>query len=252
VKPVSPEALAGIDPEAAMSLLLNDVNATFDLNRLSIRRSPLRVAHIDLDPEQFPNRINQCLVKGRGTRVVEFGPFDSPTLRGFVDGCLAIADTHQLDWASRYLYVTVDTAPVVAGSTQRVPGWHFDDLQGPDIVTKEPGGFLFVSASSLPTEFAIQRFDTSGMDDRTHNVFNWCGRQVLPQHIHSLWPNSVALLSAYDVHRAIPAVQSGPRVFLRLLMTHCALTSTKTTINPAIAYDHVPHSTNGHIPPHLR
>jgi hypothetical protein len=245
------DTLADGDPEAELQRLREDVNTQFDLARLSIVRSPLVVATTDVTEFEWPHRINQCLIKGRGSRELVYGPFCSPSLSSFVDSCLLIADDLELDHASRYLYVTVDTAPVASGVTQRVPGWHFDDLQGPDIAPKQAGGFLFVTVSCLPTEFAIQSFDSTGIDDTVHNVFDWCGRQVQPQFVHPTRPGAVSLLSAYDVHRAVPAERETTRVFIRLLSTHCPLTSTKTTLNPAMDYDHLVHTTNGRIPTHL-
>jgi hypothetical protein len=245
------DVLGGLRVELEVERLQQDVASPFDLDRLQIRRSPIRVASIDLARQLWPHRINQCLVKRRGSDAIELGPFDSPALAAHIDACIAVADTLSLDWQSRYLYVTVDTEPVLRGATQRVPGWHFDDLQGEDIVEKQPGGFLFVATSCLPTEFALQPFRTDGLDPARHNVFRWCDRQVRANAVVALWPQALALLSAYDVHRGVAATEPMPRVFVRLLFTHCALTSGKTTVNPGIDYDHAPHTTNGQIPAHL-
>jgi hypothetical protein len=244
-------ALAGRDSSAETQRLRADVSEPFDLARLAAPRSPLVAGTVDFATAVWPHRINQCLVKAAGSEVVEFGPFASQALDDFVTRCIGIANDLDLDWGARYLYATVDTAPVVAGETQRQPGWHFDDLQGADISPKRPGGFLFVAVSSLPTEFAIQSFDMTGADENVHNLFDWCGRQVTPATVAAAPVGGLLVLSAYDVHRAVPAVHAGPRVFLRLLFTHCALTSRKTTLNPAMTYDHVPHSTSGAIPHHL-
>jgi hypothetical protein len=244
-------APCGIDGDQALAQLRSDVAAPFNLGRLTMSRAPLRALTAELGDFEWPHRINQCLVKTRNSERVKLGPFASIAAAELVDRCIQTADDLHLGWQDRYLYLTIDTRPVEVGETQRVPGWHVDDLQGPDILTKRPGGFLFVGASSLPTEFAIQQFAVDGLDDTKHNVFDWCGRQVQPSAVVAQWPNTIALMSAYDVHRGVPAVVEGPRVFVRLLLTHCALTSAKTTINPAIEYDHAPHSTDGRIPAHL-
>jgi hypothetical protein len=239
------------DRELALAQLHDDVRLPFSLERLAYRRQPVRALSTDLLQFEWPHRINQCLVKPRNADCVELGPFENPAALQLINECVAVCEQLGLGWRERYLYLTIDTQPVEAGHTQRIPGWHFDDLQGPDIINKMPGGFLFVGASSLPTEFALQSFNTDGVDDRVHNVFNWCARQVDDRFITPQWPGSIALLSAYDVHRAVPAITSGPRVFVRLLFTHCALTSRKTTLNPRMSYDHIPHQTNGLIPAHL-
>jgi hypothetical protein len=243
--------LGGLDANGELERLRDDVAEPFSLARLAIRRSPLRVSTVDLSTSPWPHRINQCLMKTRNSDEVAPGEYASDALLSHIDSCIDAADRLGLDWKSRYLYVTVDTAPVEPGFTQRVPGWHFDDLQGADIPVKRPGGFLFVAASCLPTEFAIQSFETAGIDARVHNAFRWCERQIQAERVERLWDGALALISAYDVHRGLPATVRSPRIFVRLLFTHCALTSSKTTLNGAIHYDHEPHSTSGRIPNHL-
>lgn len=109
-----------------------------------------------------------------------------------------------------------------------------------------------MAVSCCPTEFALHGFDPDGLDVSIHNVFDACARQVRPDRIASLSEGAIGLISGYDVDRAVVAVRTMPRVFVRSLFSHCALTSRKTTLNPARVYDHSTHVTSGAIPEHLQ
>ena len=151
----------------------------------------------------------------------------------------------------RYLYLTIDTADVPAGATQRTSGWHIDCVQGDEVPVKQPGNIAFSWCDTLPTEYAHQTFDMEGIDLSTHNIFDWCARQVNPENIKSIIPGAVTLMNTYCVHRCAVATEFTRRRYVRLSFTHVPITNKKLTINTDIRYDYPIHSTGGEIPAHL-
>ena len=163
----------------------------------------------------------------------------------------------------RYAFLTIDHGVVEVGKTLRDPGWHVDGLQGAEVPVKTGIDLQYIWTDALPTEFAIGRFETRGLDLEKHNIFQRLGPQVEAPGWHgSLWSADafqVVRMNTCHVHRSrmrtsVEASETEKplhRKLFRLSFSRVPVTSIKMTINPNMAYDYSIHTTTGNIPQHL-
>lgn len=229
------------------------VNQVFSLDFVSTasNESPIDLGMVELDcciPEQ--RRFNNMLIKV-GSQPVHLPNWVDNVIAKWVDDCLCISKYVCDDLGQRYVYLTLDNQPVIAGDTQRQDGWHLDGLQGDEVPDKLNNCFQFLWVSNTPTEFCTQSFSAEGIDISRHNVFESLGRQVSDNNCFKINSMHTYLMHCYQLHRATEAVDNTDRLFLRLYVSHCPVTSVNATINDEIEYPFVPHSTTGLIPEHL-
>jgi hypothetical protein len=230
--------------------LAADVSADFDLSLLAEERTPIAVGFFE--PETFPDvRVNHYLIKDNDSSEFRLGEADHPAIRGLLEMTMGATVDMRIPTSNRYCFLTIDQGAVELGDSQRETGWHIDGMQGDEVPIKQPGDLQFVWSDKLPTSFAAQSFDMTGIDPSRHNVFDWVGRQVNPMNVQNGVPNAVYALTSYHVHSATLAQAAIYRRFARLSFTHLPVTSTRMTVNPEVTYNYPYHTTTGAIPAHL-
>ncbi len=157
----------------------NDVANIWNPSRFSIFRKPLHVGSIT-SKEMFKENLPSCLdmlIKCPQSDIVVPAPYNTHNgCIDFLSMCIDAEDILFSNWRnSHYAYLTVHNTPVKYGETQRNPGWHFDGMQGSRYKTKLKACHSFLCSSELPTEFAIQKFDASQLDENKHNWFKALG-----------------------------------------------------------------------------
>lgn len=233
--------------EEALAQFKSDVNAPFDLKRLSKERRPIDMGAWQF--ERFPIwRVNNYLLRSNDGTVFDYGDISEPEIREFVDYVMIKMSALGLSCEDRYCYITIDQGWIEPGKTLRQSGWHIDGMQGNEVPTKKPTDFQFIWSDCLPTRFAPQGFDTEGLDPSIHNVFSRLDRQVDPDKIMQPEASHIQLMNGYHVHEAATTTKRVYRRFIRVSFTHLPITSTSMTMNPAAAYNYPCHTTSGQIP----
>lgn len=229
------------------------VNQIFSLDLIATASndSPIDLgeSHVECHLSEQP-RINNMLIKLKGQSIQLPKGVDNE-ISNWVRNCLDVADDVCDDMEQRYAYLTIDNQPVISGNSQREEGWHLDGLQGDEVPNKFKNCFQFLWVSNTPTEFCQQSFDPCGMDVSKHNIFKAIGKQVRNENCFKIKSMHTYLMHCFHAHRATKSDCDTDRLFLRLYISHCHVTSVGATINPRIKYPFKPHITTGKIPEHL-
>jgi hypothetical protein len=237
----------------ALSDFKSTIAQTFSLSLLAraANTQPINLGrHNVTNDRQNQSRMNNLLIKTKQSALTMPDNLD-PSIQPWITSCLQTAEKVCADVAQRYVYLTVDNKPNESGQTQRAGGWHIDGLQGDEVSTKAKTCFQFLWVNNTPTEFCPQPFETDHINLSKINVFNALAKQVDNSNNITIKPNHTYLMHCYHVHRATQAEQTGERLFLRLYLSHCPVTSKEATLNPNIEYPFIPHTTEGTIPSHL-
>lgn len=121
------------------------------------------------------------------------------------------------DWATHYVYITIDQRPVKPNSTQRRGGWHsdmfFQNRSGQQIdVTADNAAFLkearcridntYIWTNRLPTRFANIAFPLSnGKCEQIEGAWDIIGDAAEKSGLaYSFAPNTLLWLTPYVVH----------------------------------------------------
>lgn len=223
----------------------------FDHRHLASPELPILVEWFPQTDETLP-RWNHYLVKERR----ELSQLAIPTrLDSFYRLCVAWLRCHAIEITDRYAYITVDIQPVYPGTTQRIPGWHIDGMQGDEVVVKKAPDLMFLWVDALPSRFSPQSLCMDGFNSSVHNIHRWVEREVsLHEDVSvSLSPGMIYAFDPYMPHTGTinTTKKSMPRTLVRLVFTHLPVTSRKMTINPHAQYDYLVHCTSGDVPIHL-
>ncbi|MBD8088928.1 hypothetical protein IFT48_02965 [Pseudomonas fluorescens] len=229
----------------------NEVTSNFSLRRLERSRQPIELGHYPLDREADLS-VNNLLVKLKQTLAPVFPANLPQSVQDLITRCITDAHDSGLPVRNRFVYLTYDTRPFKKGSTQRNPGWHFDGLQGNEVMLKQPGCYSFLWTNKLPFLISDQSFSLAGLDVGQHHIFDSLATQVFEDAVTESIPEHLYLMSCYQVHRAQVAQEDvNDRLFVRITFSELAYTSTSMTLNPDIDYPFTPHSTSGEIPANL-
>lgn len=229
----------------------NEVTTNFSLRRLERSRKPVELGRYPLELVEGLS-VNNLLVKLKQTLEPVFPANLPQSIRDLVTQCITDAQESGLPVRNRFVYLTYDTRPFKKGQTQRNPGWHFDGLQGNEVMLKKPGCYSFLWTNKLPFLISDQSFSLQGLDVGQHHIFDSLATQVFDDSVHESLPGHLYLMSCYQMHRAQVAQEdTNDRLFVRLTFSELAYTSTSMTLNPDIEYPFQPHSTSGEIPKNL-
>ena len=223
-------------PRNCHSILAADLQGVFDPSRFSIPRAPVALGRL---PSYDGPRLPSCL-----DMLVKFplGHLQLPdcyrgieAIKHFVATAIRRNAMFKPRWNEDcYLYLTVDHRTVAPGKTHRNSGWHFDGMQGSRYPDKIPVCHQYVSSTALGTEYYIgSDLDMTGLDEDSCNWFDEIERQ-LPKNAATMTfdAGDIILMSAYQVHRAVPADRETDRLFLRLDVSHKKQDRLGNTINP--------------------
>jgi hypothetical protein len=241
------------DQTSAISRFSNVVNQIFSLDWIATASNDKPIdmgkSHVESPLSELP-RINNMLIKLKG-QPVQLPEGVSKGISDWVGSCLNVANDVCDDMEQRYAYLTIDNQPVMSGNSQRSEGWHLDGLQGDEVPNKFNNCFQFLWVSNTPTEFCQQSFEPSGLDVSKHNIFKAIGRQVRYENCFKIKSRHTYLMHCFHAHRATKSACDTDRLFLRLYISHCPVTSVRATLNARIKYPFKPHVTTGQVPEHL-
>jgi hypothetical protein len=223
-----------------IEVLKTDVSLPFSRERFSMERRPVKVGEVALvDMETDLHSCLDMLVKIPGGETVIPAAYNASFVRQLVDRCMAFEDSILSSWRdTHYVYLTVDQRKIVPGKTHRNAGWHFDGMQGARYPQKLSACHQYVLSSALPTEFATQAVDATGLDELTHNWFVELGAQVSDDRNTVIRPNvgDVMLMSAYQLHRSPVAPNDADfiRTFVRIDVSLKQQDRVGNTLNPEL------------------
>ncbi|MFK4132326.1 hypothetical protein ACI2KR_08535 [Pseudomonas luteola] len=228
-----------------------EISRPFSLLNLRRGREPINVSTVSYKPEET-QPVNHLLIKLKNSLEIKIPDCIDPAVQRFVNDCSQCMIQADLPYRGRYLYLTVDNRPVKAGSTQRMPGWHLDGLQGEEVPFKLPACFVFSWTNQLPMAYTTQAFEVEKLNFRKHNIFDSLGAQVFNDSVFRLNANHLYLMNAYQLHQGVKADHDIlDKLFLRLYVSELPITSRRMTINNKIDYPYPIHTTTGEIPQDL-
>ena len=136
-----------------------------------------------------------------------------------------------------YAYITTDYSFVKAGGTQRKAGCHVDGYQGARTTKNERINRSYVYSSGDTTEFFLQRFPISHINDSRYNVFHYFDKIADEAFIWRPKEWEIVLMNVYNVHRAPIAKEDGYRFFFRLSFDTRKFDRLGNTHNPMFNYE---------------
>lgn len=213
----------------------------YQLRNYLVARPPLPIAKFSLDTFPSPTKLPSAqgmIVKISGSEEL-IVPGEFISLRSLLEEAVAFQFAANPKSRGMRAYLTVDTRPVKAGSTQRVPGIHVDGLQGSRFIDKFPPESNYLLATHLGTVCYSQPFDLTGHDIARHDLFSALSLQANPKKSIACEPGTLYLIDPYLAHRANVATFDSERLFVRLVFTYVEFDRIGETGNPHITYKHV-------------
>lgn len=131
-----------------------------------------------------------------------------------------------------FCHITFDRSVVPAGQFHRYPGFHGDGVQGTKITPKALIEHSYIFVTDPPTEFCLQPFFMTHLDEAKHNFFKEFDKQARECNVYGALPNHLYLIDPYMVHRTPKIVVPVNRVFGRITYAFTELQHPKNTINP--------------------
>jgi hypothetical protein len=133
-----------------------------------------------------------------------------------------------------FVHITIDSGVVDKGTTHRYPGFHGDGVQGSKFSQKSytPIEHSYIYTSQPPTEFCIQPFFLSHLNDGRNNLFHEMEIQAREQNVFGVIPYHIYLIDPYMVHRTPTILESVKRIFVRITFAYSELMSPHNTTNP--------------------
>jgi hypothetical protein len=226
----------------AEAILRTDISLPFQAARFSLSRTPLSCGTLPISLPDFAVPLPSCLdmvikLADQASLSVPSPYLEHAGVRSFLTLCEQ--KEHELlgdRYPSYYAYLTVDNRLVLAGHTHRNAGWHFDGMQGTRYPIKLPACHQYVVTDCLPTEFACGPLQATQLDEAAHNWFVELSRQVQDSHPRFYpQPLEVVLMSAYQLHRAVPSPVTQRRMFLRLDYSLKQQDRLGNTLNPLLS-----------------
>lgn len=128
-----------------------------------------------------------------------------------------------------HCHITYERQFVLAGETQRMPGFHVDGFQKQgDYKTVEHS---YILTDCYPTEFSLKGYDLSSFNSWTH-MFSVMDKLTEMNTVIPVDSNTIYLMSCYQVHRTPKLPRSTWRTFLRVTYTPRELEDNRNTVNP--------------------
>lgn len=131
-----------------------------------------------------------------------------------------------------FCHITFDRSEVKPGEFHRFPGFHGDGVQGTKITPKVIVEHSYIIATAPPTEFCLQSFFLTHLDESKHNFFLELDKQAKECNVYGSLPGHMYLIDPYMVHRTPAITQPVSRVFVRITYAFTELQHPKNTLNP--------------------
>lgn len=216
------------------STLIEDIVHPWNPERFLLPRLPIYVGKVR-DRCAFLSEKVSCLdmlIK------IPFGevkiPYSDRSIIEIVNQCVAFEKTINPNWNNYYAYLTIDQRFVRQGLTHRREGIHFDGMQGAAYSHKLFACHSYLVCDTLPTRFYVQEFGAKYLNEIYDNWFVELGKQATIQKVFYPQPFDIFLMTAYQIHEAVPASKSTERTFMRVEFTLKQYNRVGNTLNPLI------------------
>lgn len=177
-------------------------------------------------------------------------PYSDRSLSEIIDRCLEYEKNINPNWNHYYTYLTIDQRFVEAGFTHRREGIHFDGMQGVAYPQKMPVCHSYIVCNTLPTRFYLHKFLAIHLSEARNNWFFELEQQAQKEIVFYPKPFDIFLMTAYQVHEAVPAINFTTRTFVRVEFTLKKYNRIGNTVNPLMRIDW--EFIDREIPVHLR
>lgn len=131
-----------------------------------------------------------------------------------------------------FCHLTFDYSDIEPGTYHRFPGFHGDGIQGTKLTPKVNVEHSYILTTAIPTEFCLQPFFLSHLDEAKHNFFLEFDKQAKEENVYGTIPNHLYLIDPYMVHRTPKIKKKCRRLFMRITYAFSELEHPKNTINP--------------------
>ena len=131
-----------------------------------------------------------------------------------------------------FCYITFDRSDVPAGKYHRYPGFHGDGVQGTKITPKVNVEHSYILVTDPGTEFCLQPFFLTHLDEAKHNFFLELDKQARESNVYGSLPGHLYLIDPYMVHRTPALSKAVRRTFIRITYAFTELQHPKNTVNP--------------------
>lgn len=221
----------------------------FSKDRLMYSSIPLHIGSYDIvfDPTQIVN-VLRCAIKKSGGREIVL-PVELDFLKDYIMFCCTYETSFNKRFEDLFIHITVDWNPCIKkGETQRVPGFHVDGFQGSKFPEKHEIEHSYLWSTSFVsennglnhgcgTEFCIQPFFISHLDDSKYLVFNEFNKQANESNVLKTLDNNVYIFDPYMVHRSPVVNTNTSRLLVRITMEYQKLLDPNDTVNPGLLFE---------------
>lgn len=231
-------------PAPADSLVIQTLNAPFDLRHFKRPRRPVSLGLIEESrrPEVFKVGVPRILdlpikFPGSNYRLPAEVSHLSALVQKVADYEAAINSDCYDEY---YCYLTVDHGVVKPGTLQREAPCHVDGFQGARWNPKVRSNHTYTVSDVIPTVYYDQPFDFDLLEESKHNFFWEMNRQVAMNNSAQTWrpqPCELTLMDCYCVHRGDECVVETLRTFLRLSFEVRIFDRQGNAHNPLFRYD---------------
>lgn len=209
----------------------------FDKENFLYACPPIDLGKFEVTASEEVNKCLRMCVKLKGSEQVSI-PDSYKSIRPLLDHIFQYERDINKSFKNSYAHITVDNRPVVAGTTQRTPGFHVDGYQGARFKKKHKCEHSYIFATELPTEFCIQPFFVNHLDDAKHNAFHEFDKQAKSENCFKSIPGHIYLMDPYMVHRSVISDRNTKRLFVRVTIEHQLLDDMTNTVNPLLPLEY--------------
>ena len=177
----------------------------------------------------------RCPIKNSGNRSI-YLPKELGFLKDFVTYCCNYENTFNEQFNDLFAHITVHCDDVKEGKSQRVPGWHVDGFQGAKFPQKHKIEHSYLWSSSSGTEFCVQPFMISHIDDSKYMIFDEFTKQAKEENLWKMLDSNIYIIDPYMVHRSPILSKNTTRLLVRLTFEYQKLLDPNDTQNPKLTF----------------
>jgi len=207
----------------------------FTTERYLYSPPPIHLGPFEVKDDVYIPNVLRCPIKISGSRDIVL-PAELAPLAPFVKWCCIYEESFNPSFDSYFIHLTYEKKYVRKGESQRVPGFHVDGYQGSKFPIKHTAEHSYLWSSSYGTEFCVQPFFISHIDESKYLIFDELNRQARESNVLTCIPGNVYLFDPYMVHRSPILPCDTERTVLRLTFETVKLLDPNDTVNPHLSF----------------
>ena len=214
----------------------------FSKDRYKYSTLPVHIGPFDID---YKNRdiinVLRCPIKMSNSREIVL-PVELEFVRDFVTFCCIYETSFNSRFDELFAHITVDRKKLTPAEFHRVPGFHVDGFQGHKFPIKHEIEHSYLWSSQLGTEFCVQPFFISHIDDSKYLIFDEFEKQMNknpngePYNMYQCLGSNVYIFDPYMVHRTPIVTEPIDRLLIRITFEYQKLLDPNDTMNPAMKF----------------